>query len=133
MTTPTDCLVLKIEEYDISTGKLDMSMFVLFDQRERVYVLRGMRRYKSTPFSFTCKHRRDVAFFIQSIMCKNNQLSYILYNYDDLPMTSKDIDFQSLCDDEDYVNEISAYDNKLYNNKETLKYLGMLKTVFNYW
>ena len=133
MRTATDCLVLKIEEYDISTEKLDMSMFVLFDQRERVYVLRGMRRYKSAPFSFTCKHKRDVAFFIQSTMCQHNQFSYILYNYDDLPMTSKDIDFQSLYDDEDDANEISAYDNKLYDVKESLKYLGMLKSVFNYW
>ena len=34
-----DCLVLKIEEYDIETYELDTTIFVLYDKKEHQYVM----------------------------------------------------------------------------------------------
>jgi hypothetical protein len=136
MTFP-DCLVLKIEEYDISKGKLDTSMFVLYDQVERQYIVRGARtetkKLNSVPYSFRCEQARDLADFISVAVCKENRMSYVLYNYKDLPLSTDDITYDMLYGAEYPSNEVAAYDNMRYNRKTLLKYLGMLKNVFNYY
>ena len=40
---PADCLVLKIEEYDIDNGNLDTTLFIIYDKKEHKYVIRGKR------------------------------------------------------------------------------------------
>ena len=133
--TSTDCLVLKIEEYDVSSGKLDTSVFILYDQREQCYIVRGQRvdtkHTESVPYSFTCKRTKDLVNFLSVAICKESASSYILYNYNDLPMSSHDITYSSLYDDESIANEIAAYDNLFYKKSVLKKYLGMLKNVFN--
>ena len=134
MTFP-DCLVLKIEEYDISNQKLDTSMFVLYDQRTQAYLVRGTRietkSMSSVPYSFTCERTKDLANFISVAIGEENRTSYILYNYNDLPLSSNDITYDMLCDEEEPAHEICAYDNMKYDRKALIKYLGMLKNVFN--
>ena len=134
MTSP-DCLVLKIEEYDISNGKLDTSMFVLYDQNNQVYLVRGTRvetkNLSSVPYSFTCDKMKDLANFISVAICDDNRTSYILYNYNNLPLSSNDITYDMLYDEEEPAHEICAYDNMKYDRKALIKYLGMLKNVFN--
>ena len=36
---PADCLVLKIEEYDIDNGNLDTTLFIIYDKKEHKYVI----------------------------------------------------------------------------------------------
>ena len=134
MTSP-DCLVLKIEEYDISKGKLDTSMFVLYDQNNQVYLVRGTRvetkHLSSVPYSFTCDKMEDLADFISVAICEDNRMSYILYNYNNLPLSSNDITYDMLYEEEDETNEVAGRDNMIYDRKALLKYLGMLRNVFN--
>lgn len=134
MTFP-DCLVLKIEEYGLSNGKLDTSMFVLYDQNNQVYLVRGARvetkSMNSVPYSFTCEKTKELANFISLSICKENRTSYILYNYNELPLSSDDITYNMLYEDEEPSNELAAYDNMKYDRKVLLKYLGMLRNVFN--
>jgi len=133
--TFADCLVLKIEEYDISNGKLDTSMFILYDQNNQVYLVRGTRvetkHLSSVPYSFTCDRTKDLVNFISVAIGEENRMSYILYNYNDLPLSSSDITYDMLYEDEEPSNELVAYDNMKYDRKVLLKYLGMLKNVFN--
>lgn len=134
MTFP-DCLVLKIEEYDISDEKLDTSMFIIYDQLNQVYLVRGARvetkRLSSAPYSFTCERAKDLADFISVAICAENRTSYILYNYNDLPQSSSDITYDMLYEEEDETNEVAGRDNMIYDRKALLKYLGMLRNVFN--
>ena len=136
MTFP-DCLVLKIEEYDVSNGKLDTSMFVLYDQIERQYIVRGARsetkKLNSVPYSFRCKRLKDLADFISVSICKENVTSYILYNYDNFPLSSDLITYDKLVYYENALYEIAAYDDMSYDRKVLSKYLRILKNVFNYY
>ena len=36
-----DCLVLKIEEYDIDNKNLDTTLFVIYDKKEHQFIIRG--------------------------------------------------------------------------------------------
>jgi hypothetical protein len=133
--TNTDCLVLKIEERDVSTGKPDATVFVLYDQKDKCYLVRGQRvkteQTDAGTYSFTCKRIKDLTNFLSVVICKDNTSSYILYNYDDLPMSSDDITYSSLYSDETTANEIAAYDDLFYNRSVLKRYLGMLRNVFN--
>ena len=97
--------------------------------------MRGQRvdtkRAESVPYSFTCKRIKDLTNFLSVAVCKDNMSCYILYNYDDLPMSSDDITYSSLYSDETTANEIAAYDDLFYNRSVLKRYLGMLRNVFN--
>jgi len=135
MSNPIDCLVMKIEEYDSTTGKLDNTIFLLYDTRCKHYVVRGLRedtsKITSDPYSFTCKKISHLTDFISFVICKQNLWSYTLYNYNNLPFSSKYITFDSLNDDGNRSNEVSGYDNIAYNRSDLYKHLRMLKSVFN--
>jgi hypothetical protein len=133
----TDCLVLKIEEH--IDGDLDTTLFILYDNNEETYLVRGKRsnvsgKPESVPYSFYCKYASELIDFIGFVICKKSKISYTLSNYDDLPNDPNDIDYQYLNDlDGDVEYELAAYDNKKFNKKEVLKFLRMLRNVFNYY
>lgn len=131
----TDCLVFKIEEYDSTSNKLDNTVFILYDTSCKQYIVRGLRvdtpKITSVPYSFNCKKISHLTDFISFIICKQNFWSYTLYNYNDLSYWSKYITFDSLYYAEDKANEISGYDNIVYERSELYKHLRMLKSVFN--
>jgi len=134
---PDDCLVLKIEEYEIDTKELDNSIFILYDKQTRKYVVRGKRRDRKTAvsptYSFVCNNSNDLEHFIRFSVCKENSWTYILYNYDNLPADSNDISYEFLKKNESPDYEIAAYDNNKYSRKLLLKNLRMLSNVFNYY
>jgi hypothetical protein len=136
-TTVPDCLVLKIEEYDPEIGELDTSIFVLYDKNEHQYVLRGRRRttekYDARTYSFVCDSATDLANFISYVICQENLWTYILYNYDDLPISSNNITYEYLVKNESPEYEITAYDKTIYNKFRLLQNLNMLRNVFNYY
>lgn len=131
----TDCLVLKIEEYDSTTERLDNTVFILYDTKSKQYIVRGLRvdtpKMTSVPYSFTCKKLSRLVDFISFIVCKQNLWSYTLYNYNNLPFSSENITFDSLYDDGNKENEISGYDNCSYDRRELYSNLRMLRFVFN--
>jgi hypothetical protein len=133
----TDCLVLKIEEH--IDGDLDTTLFILYDNNEDTYLVRGKRsnvlgKPETVPYSFYCNYASELIDFIRFVIGKKSKISYTLSNYDDLPNDPDEIDYQYLSDlDGDIAYELAAYDNKKFNKKEVLKFLRMLRNVFNYY
>jgi len=134
-TAVPDCLVLKIEEYDSETYELDTTVFLLYDKKERQYVIRGKRRVTETAdscdYSFVCEFAKDLADFISFVICKENLWTYVLYNYDNLPYDSNDITYDFLTDVSP-VYELGGYDKQKYSRRKLLQNLRMLRNVFNY-
>ena len=94
-----DCLVLKIEEY--VDELLDTTLFILYDKNEEIFLVKGKRSVvfgKPEPisYSFTCEFASELIDFIEFVISKESKVSYSLYNYNDLPNDSKDIDYDYL-------------------------------------
>ena len=144
METPTDCLVLMIQEKERKSHSIDNTLFILYDTQLEKYVIRGKRndckKYNFLPYSFTCKNEKDIFEFINFSICSSNKLSIDLMNYDNLPYDSDDITFDFLIDNVDRNYEIFAYDNVKINKKKRnnyfckknmIKLLRMIKNVAN--
>ena len=133
----TDCLVLKLEEVEENTGKIDTTVYVIYDKRNHKYLIRGSRRlspkYEPCAYSFECEYANDLADFIEYLFCPENKVNEILYNYDNLPFNSNDITFDFLNENayEDY--EISGYNHLKLKRRRLLRNLRMLRNVFNYY
>lgn len=132
-----DCLVLKIEEFDTTLKELDTTVYILYDKEQGKYVVRGRRRctpnHQSATYSFDCKSATDLADFLTYIICKENTVNEVLYNYDNLPETSNEITFEFLQENEDRTYEISGYNEFKYTKKMLRRNLKMLRNVFNYY
>jgi hypothetical protein len=132
-----DCLVLKLEEVESTTEKVDTTVYVFYDKKEHNYVIRGQRRWtplqQSCTYSFVSEDVNDLADFVQYIICKSNAVNEVLFNYDNLPVDSNEITFEFLKqhDHDDY--EISGYNKQKLGRKRLLKNLRMLRNVFNYY
>ena len=135
MSCAPDCLVLKIEEIERDTKKVDTNVYVLFDQQEQKYIVRGQRRwtpkYQSCTYSFDSEHMSDLIDFLQYIICRDNIVNEVLYNYDNLPHNSNEITYEFLhhYDHADY--ELSGYDNKKLSRRRLSNILRMLRTISN--
>ncbi len=130
-----DCLVFKFEEIEADTGKIDTTIYVLFDQREEKYVVRGQRRwtprYQSCTYSFDCDHICDLVEFLQYVVCSSNRVNEILYNYDNLPDDSNKITYEFLHDYDHSDYEISGYNDRKFSSKRLFKNLRMLRKIGN--
>jgi len=130
-----DCLVFKLEEVEDGTGKIDTTVYVIYDKRNHKYLIRGSRRlsskYEPCTYSYECQFAHELLDFIQYLICPNNKINEILYNYDNLPYNSSDITFDFLNENayEDY--EISGYNDFTLKRRRLLKVLRMLRNVFN--
>lgn len=132
----TDCLVLKIVEFDTETHKSDTELYVIYDKMQERFMIRGKRRdtrkITSAPYSFNCDTAANVYDFINLTICRYNLISYTLYNYDNL---TDDNTFEFLHNCNDPAYEIVGYDNiKLSKNKKhILKVLRSLREVYNHY
>ena len=135
MTQPSDCLVLKIEEVDSATDKIDTQIFVLFDKHTHKYVLRGKRNDSCNTifetFSFICETSDDVTIFLSFIIDNNNLVMYALYNNADLPWLSDDIYFEDLNKNAIDKNELAAYTKERFSKKILKNRIRILRNVFN--
>ena len=134
-----DCLVMKIEEFEFdsrsSNDKIDTTIYILYDQKMKHYVIRGKRRdsvnHSSAEYSFDCIEASDLESFLSFVICTKNYWSLSLYNYDNLPYKSINISYDFLQKNESKEYEISGYDKLKYSKKSLIKNLKMLKNVFN--
>jgi hypothetical protein len=133
-TAPSDCLVLKIQENYDTNNRLDQSVFILYDQSEHRYVIRGKRYskiFKSKSFNFYADCKSDVIDFLTTIICNSSYWTYELYNCKNLPLTSDNITYKFLENNCNKENEISAYDSLKYRRHELSRWLRLLKYVYN--
>jgi len=132
-----DCLVFKFEEVEYNTEKVDTTVYVFYDKKEHNYVIRGQRRcsplHQSCTYSFVSEDVNDLADFLQYIICKDNEVNEILYNYDNFPLDSNDITFDFLKEYDHNDFEISGYNKQKLGRKRLIKTLRMLRNVFNYY
>jgi hypothetical protein len=136
----TDCLVLKIEERCRDTSELVTTFFILYDKKERNFVIRGKitdlsRDKPGAVFSFVSNSSCDLEDFLSFTICNQNKLTYVLYSYDDLSFNSNNITYDDLKAKqyEPVSYEIAGYENKSYKKKDVLRNLRMLENVFNYY
>jgi hypothetical protein len=131
---PPDCLVLKIEEHSYING-IDMTLYILYDNKKKHYVIRGQRavtqKHNSCHFSFNCNCEKKLMNFINFVVDPAVDRNIVLYNYDNLPYNSNDItyDFLKHYDHPNY--ELSAYGNITNDEIDLFTTLRMLKYVCN--
>ena len=134
-TTVSDCLVFKFEEKVETTKETDTTVYVFYDKKEHNYVIRGQRRWtpkhQSCTYSFNCEFAKDLADFLQYIVCKDNRVNEILYNYDNFPSNSNDITYEFLHDYDHSDYEISGYNDQKFGRKRLLRNLRMLRNIYN--
>jgi hypothetical protein len=134
-TTVPDCLVFKFEEYDVDLKEFDTTVYVFYDKSKHHYVVRGQRRWtpkhQSCTYSFNCEFAKDLADFLQYIVCKDNRVNEILYNYDNFPSNSNDITYEFLHDYDHSDYEISGYNDQKFGRKRLLRNLRMLRNIHN--
>ena len=139
MNIVTDTLVVKLEEYDTSNHELDTVLYIFYDSRSDHYVIRGKRvdtiNWKSHCYSFECEVSKmyDLVDFIQLLIYKGNYMSFTMYNYDNLPEVSSDVTYEFLKENDDDTYEIVGYDRLKPTRHKILKYLRVLRSVFNYY
>lgn len=140
-----DTLVLKIEEIEQTgdyKGLVDTTLYVLYDDCMGKFIVRGKRRdssyasIDSCTYSFECEFAHELVDFILFVIDQKNRVSYVLYNYDNLPLTSNEITYEFLarCDTEENNNiayELAAYDNVKLRSRELVRHLRMLRSVSN--
>ena len=142
--TVPDTLVLKIVEHDVDSGEQDTTLYILYDKMRHHYVIRGKRKdvirgkrkefdLRTCTYSYECEFAHDLADFIEFLIDEENKVSYILYNYDNLPSTSNEITYEFLKENDAITYEIAGYDNKKFYRRELLKNLRMLRNVFNHY
>lgn len=135
MVSPTDCLVFKLEEFDCDNFRLDTTLFIIYDNNNEEFIIRGRRAASHNPYAFTCRKNDYVVNFIEFVIGDKNLLSYTLYSFDDLPSYPSDITVELLetitkCKTKD---EVVGYDNKTFNAKQLSNILKILQNVFNYY
>jgi len=131
-----DCLVLKIEEHYIDTRELDMTIYILYDQKEEQYIIRGKRseeKVDAYAFSFNCKYAYYLSKFITTIISRKNLWTYSLYNYDNLPANSNDATYDFFKNNDSMTYELVSYEPENFKLSKLQTYLRILKNVFNYY
>ena len=130
-----DCLVFKFEEVEPDTGNIDTTVYVLYDQSNEKYIVRGQRkwtpRHQSCTYSFGCDHICDLVEFLQYVICSENKVNEVLYNYDNLPDDSNKITYEFLHDYDHSDYEISGYNSQKFSRKRLFKNLRMLRKIYN--
>jgi hypothetical protein len=130
---PTDCLVLRIDEMDVDTKKLDITMYVLYDSNNETFVVRGKRENEWITHSYYCESLKDLSSFLSTVICKQNLWSYTLYTMENLADNSDDISFGTLDRKATKETEFCGYDSLPYSRKTLRKMLNILRNVYNYY
>lgn len=133
----TDCLVFKLEEFDVDRKEIDTTLYVLYDKKNHRYLIRGRRRWspmhQSCTYSYECEFAKDLVDFIQYLVCPHNKVNEILYNYDNLPEDPSEITFEFLNEYDHSDYEITGYNNEKLIRARLLRNLRMLRNVFNHY
>ena len=135
MNNNPDCLVFKLEELEKDTKNVDTTLYILYDNKRHVYVVRGRRRWcpiiQSCTYSFECACVKELVNFIQYTVCSHNKVNETLFNYDNLSNNSNEITYEFLHDYDHNDYEIAGYDNIKLTREKLLKSLRMLRNVYN--
>lgn len=130
----TDCLVFKLVEIEADTDIIDNTIYITYDNRHGKYLIRGKRntlKVQSCEYSYECTSARDLADFIQYLICPENLVHEVLYSYETLPEDPDDITFDYLAEYDHPFFEISGYNYQQVKRTSLLKKLRMLRNITN--
>jgi len=132
-----DTMVLKIEEVNKITKIQNNIFFIFYDTENSTYIIRGKRSddeyIEYEPYNFKCKRKSIIENFIKNMITKKNVVYYTLYNYKDLPINVDEITYDGLIESEkDSCKIIEKYDF-VYKTSYVIKFLNILKNMFNYY
>lgn len=132
-TFTNDKLVLYINETDKQTRVVDMSCYILYDEDEGEFLITGTRDQENNrsdkwgqPYKFYCRKKKHVMDFVYSIFDMGNDLTVILYNYDDLYSTYGSFDemcFYDFHSKNNQKREITGYNNVVLKDPSLSNYI----------
>ena len=132
-----DTLVLKIEDTNKTTRTQNNIIFIFYDVEKSLYVIRGKRGddeyFEYEPYNFICKSKRVIENFIKNTTTKTSVIYYTLYNYKDLQLNVDDITYDELLKTENHSCKIIEKYDFIYKTNYVIKFLVMLKNMFNYY
>ena len=138
------CLVVCFEEHetnDDGTDLVDTRLFVTYDHSSKAYVVNGKRvdifskkgrnKTQLKPFVFCAQESNDIVDFIILAFSRSNSLSYIMYNYNNLPDDACDMTYEFMETNMDRRYEIAAFDNVDIRRNHIKKLIRLTKNMYN--
>ena len=125
----SDCLVIFLED---SSRYIDL--FILYDNLKKSFYMCGKKvstinDNDAIPFSFYCKHEKNIKQFIDVIM--DDRLNIHIYNFNDLPSRCDDITFDTLHERRREESKIITYfENHYYYDNFDIQ-LEIIKNIKN--
>ena len=137
MLNVTDCLVLKLEEFEFNTDNIDNTIYILYDTNKETYIVRGTRdggvSNTQSDFSYECENVDSLIVFVRYAIGKHNRVNESLYNFPEMYVESNNITFDYLCERSRESEEISGYIISRIKKSRLKKILTMLRDVGNYY
>jgi hypothetical protein len=139
------CLVLCFEEHDDSNNyaSIDTRIFVTYDADAEYYIINGKRidlftedsqavnKTNFKPFMFYANDSSVVVDFIMNSFSKGHNISYIMYNYNNLPEDASDITYDFMENNMDRKYEIAGFDDIKINRSLIKTLVRLTKNMFN--
>jgi hypothetical protein len=137
------CLVLCIEEHDDSSNydSVDTRLFITYDATANNYIISGKRvdlfseddvkKTNFKPFMFYATDSNAIADFIMLSFSREHKMSYIMYNYNNLPEDASDMTYDFMETNMDRKYEIAAFDNISIKRPLIKSLIRMTKNMFN--
>lgn len=130
-------LTLCIEERDEDNyGSVKNRLFISYDIEQESYVVYGKSQrmgVDNLPYFFRADKATDMYKFVRFVVGNDNNNSFTLYNYNNMPFDLEGVDYDFMEANMDLRYEISVYDNVKVTKKAFKQNLRMLKTVYNFY
>ena len=137
MLNVTDCLVLKLEEFEFNTDNIDNTIYILYDTNKETYIVRGTRdggvSNTQSDFSYECENVDSLIVFVRYAIGKHNRVNEGLYNFPEMYVESSNITFDYLCERSRDSAEISGYTISRIKKSRLKTMLIMLRELGNYY
>ena len=137
------CLVVCFEEHDNEENfdSIDTRLFVTYDHTTKSYVVNGKRidifskrgrnKTQLKPFVFCAQESNDIVDFILLTFSKSSSMSYIMYNYNNLPEDACDMTYEFMEGNMDRKYEIAAFDNVSVRKQMIKRLVRLTKNMYN--
>ena len=137
MLNVTDCLVLKLEEFEDNTDNIDNTIYILYDTNKETYIVRGTRSGGvsniKNDFSYECENVDSLIVFLRYAIGKHNRVNEGLYNFPEMYVKSSNFTLDYLCERSRDSEEISGYMITRIKKSRLKKMLIMLRDLGNYY
>lgn len=136
----TSQLILCIEEFDDlkDDNVIDNRIFIGWGSFHEQYFVRGKRNDTGSteyvPYAFSCSRAHHVYEFLRGIFDSENKIVVTLYNYNNLTdekLDNDELSYEFFESNMDPNYEIVAFDNAGLARKPIMRYLSMLRNMFN--